>query len=133
MAQKLNEFILKLSAYSFVATIFFTRSAFAQETTSAAQANVSTVTGNIVHSISNIPALLSALTYITALTIGTFGVLKVKDHVENPSQTPLKEGAIRLAVGGALLSLPMLFDVLSNSFGSSDLAIAPYELPDLFN
>jgi len=79
--------------------------------------DVSSIAGNVVTSINQLPTLLSALSYLAGITIGTLGVLKVKDHVENPTQTPLKEGAIRLATGGALLSLPIIFESISNSIG----------------
>ena len=61
-------------------------------------------------SIQDVPGLLSGLAYIMGVILGILGVLKIKDHVENPTQTPLKEGAIRLAVGGALFALPILFE-----------------------
>ncbi len=80
--------------------------------------DASTIAGNVVTSIEKLPSLLSALSYLGGITIGTLGVLKIKDHVENPSQTPLKEGAIRLATGGALLSLPIIFEAMTSSVGT---------------
>ncbi len=84
----------------------------------AAGNDVSNIAGNLVTSINQLPSLLSALSYLAGITIGTLGVLKVKDHVENPTQTPLKEGAVRLATGGALLSLPIIFESISNTIGT---------------
>ena len=46
------------------------------------------------------------------------GVLKIKDHVENPSQTPLKDGASRLAAGGALFALPIIYESMFETLGS---------------
>ena len=84
----------------------------------AAQGNdASDIAGNIVGSLNQLPSLISALSYLAGLTLGTLGVLKIKDHVENPTQTPLKEGAIRLATGGALLSLPIIFESMVSSIG----------------
>ncbi|MCB1651641.1 MAG: hypothetical protein KDI46_06275 [Alphaproteobacteria bacterium] len=75
----------------------------------------STVAKSISDSISGIPGLLTALAYLMGVVLGILGVLKIKDHVENPTQTPLKDGAIRLAIGGALFALPMLFQVMFNT------------------
>ena len=59
--------------------------------------------------------------------IGTLGILKIKDHVENPPGTPLKEGAIRLLTGGALLTMPTMLDVVQTTIdggtGTSTAAI----------
>jgi len=45
--------------------------------------------------------------------------LKIKDHVENPSQTPLQHGAIRLLAGGGLLALPVIFAAMEGSIGTN--------------
>jgi len=65
--------------------------------------------------IQDIPGLLTAVSYLLGLLLGVLGVLKIKDHVENPTQTPIKEGAIRLASGGALFALPIIFDSMFNT------------------
>jgi len=46
------------------------------------------------------------------------GILKIKDHVENPSQTPLQHGAIRLTAGGGLFALPIVYEAMQNTIGS---------------
>ncbi|MCB9989483.1 MAG: hypothetical protein H6868_09175 [Rhodospirillales bacterium] len=85
---------------------------------SDAQANdFNTISENIVHSISELPGLLSGLAYIVGLLLGALGILKVKDHVENPGSTPLKDGAIRIAAGGALFGLPIVFEAMRNTIG----------------
>lgn len=75
-------------------------------------------TANLTGSLQNIPGLISAMCYIVGLAFALLGVLKIKDHVENPTQTPLKDGAIRLVVGGSLLALPMLTEVMTTAFGN---------------
>jgi hypothetical protein len=51
------------------------------------------------------------------ILLGVLGVLKIKDHVENPGQTPLKDGAIRLAAGGALFALPIIYEAMFETVG----------------
>ncbi len=74
--------------------------------------NMSSIASNINTSISSIPGLLTSLSYLFGILLGVLGVLKIKDHVENPTQTPLKDGAIRLAAGGALFATPILFEAM---------------------
>ncbi len=75
----------------------------------------STIAQNIQVSTASIPGLLTALSYLFGVLLGVLGVMKIKDHVENPSQTPLKDGAIRLAAGGALFALPIIYDAMFNT------------------
>lgn len=85
----------------------------------AATNNFSKISENITTSITSIPALLSALSYLFGILLGVLGVMKIKDHVENPTQTPLKDGAIRLAAGGALFALPILFEAMFETIGDN--------------
>ncbi len=77
--------------------------------------NFSSIAENITLSIANIPGLLTALAYLFGILLGVLGILKIKDHVENPTQTPLKDGAIRLAAGGILFALPILFEAMAET------------------
>lgn len=96
-----------------------TAGAFAASTGEAfAQAkNFSTISTNITNSISNLPGLLSALAYLFGIILAIIGILKIKDHVENPSQTKIQEGAIRLAAGGALFALPLISEAMLSTIG----------------
>ena len=80
--------------------------------------NFSNIAANITTSIQDLPGLLAALAYLFGILIGVLGVMKIKDHVENPTQTPLKDGAIRLAAGGALFALPILFEAMFETVGT---------------
>ena len=68
----------------------------------AAGQNFSDIAGNITDSIEELPGFISGLAYLVGLLMGALGIMKIKDHVENPTQTPMKDGAVRLAAGGAL-------------------------------
>ena len=76
----------------------------------AQQKEVNDIAKNIVDNIESIPGLLSAISYLFGIVLAVLGMLKIKDHVENPSNTPLKDGAIRLATGGGLFALPIVYD-----------------------
>lgn len=81
--------------------------------------NFGTIAENIVNSIASLPSLLSALAYMFGILLGVLGILKIKDHVENPGQTPLKDGAIRLAAGGGLFALPIVYDAMLTTVGTT--------------
>lgn len=74
----------------------------------------------IATSTEQIPGLISAIAYLLGTLLGVLGIMKIKDHVENPSQTPLKDGAIRLVVGGALFALPAILAAMAGSLGGAD-------------
>ena len=82
--------------------------------------NFGDITENMTKSIENIPGLLTALAYLFGLMLGGLGIMKIKDHVENAKQTSLKDGAIRLAVGGALFALPIVYEAAEYAIGSTD-------------
>lgn len=88
--------------------------------TDSAQAgnNFSTISSNITESVADLPGLLAAISYLFGVLIGVLGIMKIKDHVENPTQTPLKDGAIRLAAGGALFALPIVYEAMEATLNS---------------
>jgi len=96
MLKLLNKKTLQLSALT-VASVTATAG-------TASATNFSTISGNVTTSIASL--------------FGVLGILKIKDHVENPSQTPLQHGAIRLLAGGGLLALPVIFAAMEGSIGT---------------
>ncbi len=82
--------------------------------------NFGSIAENITNSIANLPGLISAISYLFGTLLAVLGIMKIKDHVENPTQTPLKEGAIRLAVGGALFSIPIVMEAMTNTMGTGN-------------
>ena len=63
------------------------------------------------------PKLISAACYVGGATFVGTGVMKVKAHVDNPGQTPLREGLVRLGAGGVLVAAPALTSVMTESSG----------------
>lgn len=94
----------------------------------AGRSDWSTIANNITDSIEELPGLISALAYIIGLLMGVLGIMKVKDHVENPTQTPMKEGAVRLAAGGALFGLPIVFESMLTTIGETTEFVEPARL-----
>jgi len=118
-------------AFTMGMTAFMPVAAMADTSTNSDNTNVntaSTVAANLTNSLSDVPGLISALAYLVGLVFGVLGILKIKDHVEQPTQTPLKEGAMRLAAGGALFALPLIYDIMQNSIGQDATALSVDQL-----
>ncbi len=67
--------------------------------------------------------LISALFWVAGGVLMGAGALKLKEHAENPNQTPMRQGISRMAVGAALLTIPFfsqfVTNTLSNTAGSA--------------
>lgn len=83
----------------------------------------SDIARNINNSVAELPGLVTGVAYLVGIVMGITGIFKLKDHVDNPSQTPLKEGAIRLVAGGALFALPIVYDAMLTTIGTSNRSI----------
>lgn len=84
----------------------------------ATSATFNDIAFNITKSIEYFPGLVTSLSYLSALLLTVVGVMKIKEHVENPERIPLKDSAIRLAAGGALFALPMIFEAAYTAIGT---------------
>ncbi|MDB2682767.1 hypothetical protein N9Z27_00770 [Alphaproteobacteria bacterium] len=82
--------------------------------------NFSTVSTNITESIRDVPGLVSSVSYLVGLLLAVLGIMKIKDHVENPTQTPLKDGMIRLAAGGGLFGIPIITQAMLGTIEGED-------------
>lgn len=94
---------------------------FAVTMVTAGDANATTfnsIASAIIGSTSGLPFLLSSLAYMFGVLLAVLGIMKIKDHVENPGQTPLKDGAIRLLAGGGLFAIPVVSSAMLNTVGS---------------
>ncbi len=94
----------------------------------AANATFSDIGENIIDSVAELPGLLTGITYLMGLLMGALGILKIKDHVENPTQTHLKDGAVRMAAGGALFALPIVYEAMQNTIGTTTNFVQAAEL-----
>lgn len=72
------------------------------------------ILASIVGSLSAVPALITAAAYMLGVVLGVQGLLKLKDHVENPDQNPVKEGLVRIIIGGAFFAIPTIFTAMAS-------------------
>ncbi|MCB1533001.1 MAG: hypothetical protein KDJ35_09055 [Alphaproteobacteria bacterium] len=82
--------------------------------------DINGILATIIEGLENVPGLISGISYALALVLGVAGLLKLKEHVESPDQTPLREGVIRLLIGGALFALPNVFEAMTTLITGGD-------------
>lgn len=118
--KKFKQKMMVASAATFIGLVSGVEGAFAQN-------NFNKIVDNMESSISGIPGLISGVSYMMGILLGVLGILKIKDHVENPGQTKLQEGAIRLAAGGGLFALPIVYEAMMRTIGDNGTAtvVAP--------
>jgi hypothetical protein len=87
----------------------------ATDAAEAGNANFANITDNLGQSASNLPNLISTVAYCGGIGLGVAGIFKLKQHVDQPGQHPMKDGLVRLGSAGALLSLPFMTEAMSNS------------------
>lgn len=94
---------------------------------------VNDIAENIVNSTGLLPSLLSGFAYMLGLILGINGIFKLKDHVNNPTQTPLKVALIRFAIGGAMFSLPLIYEAMFTTFSSDGAATTAFDNSEIAN
>ncbi|MBL8641356.1 MAG: hypothetical protein JNL76_04490 [Alphaproteobacteria bacterium] len=119
---KLSKKLNRLGAYtsaSLVIGLLSSTSAHAQ----SGGNSFTSITKTITEQIGGIPGFITAIAYIMGTLFAVLGILKIKDHVENPSNEPLKNGAIRLAVGGGLFVIPLITEAMQNLIGTNGTGV----------
>jgi hypothetical protein len=75
---------------------------------------------NLHLAMRKLPNILTTVAFIGGIVLAVTGVLKLKDHVDNPQQVPLNAGLKRLIAGGAFLALPLTTNVIKGSLFGTD-------------
>lgn len=81
----------------------------------AATTQVSDSINNVRDNLTTVPILINFAAYIIGFALCVAGVAKLKAHVDNPGQTPIKDGLGRLAAGAMFISIPFLLDIVRNT------------------
>lgn len=76
-----------------------------------ASSDLNSYARNVSTRTNAIPDVITYVSYIAGAGLSAVGIVDLKKHVENPSQTPMKNGLAKLGFGGMLLALPMLAGV----------------------
>lgn len=116
--EKLMTDIFKGLLTAMVIALALPDAAFAQAVTGgvdlgAAASNIMT------NDVGPIAPLVSALFWVAGGVMMGAGALKLKEHAENPGQTPMRQGISRMAVGAALLTIPFFSQFVVNTMSNT--------------
>ena len=93
------------------------------------QNDLSDISQHIVLSIEDLPGFISAAAYLLGMLFGITGILKLKEHVENPGNVPIRSALARFLIGGALFALPIIFEAMATTIqGEDPVEFDPYTL-----
>ncbi len=74
--------------------------------------NVNDILANIIDSLQRTPSLIAAFAYLLGLIIAVNAILKTRDHVDSPDNTPLHQPVIRFLTAGALFAIPTIYNAM---------------------
>ena len=94
-----------------------------QSTLGFAAVDANSLVTNLVKSSKGFTDLINVLGYVGGSGLAVAGIFKLKQHVDAPSNVPMKDGVMRLAAGGALLTLPFITSVMQGSVGEGDASV----------
>lgn len=59
--------------------------------------------------------VVAFLSYMGGFVLSALGIVNLKQHVENPQGTPMKNGLAKLGFGGILLALPPVVEAMQQT------------------
>ncbi len=71
-----------------------------------------------------LPFFISVAFYILGVLLAGFGLLRLKRHVDHPSQTTISSGLIALLVGAALIATPSVINAVGETFAIDNATIS---------
>ena len=85
--------------------------------------NIQTTSAALVDALKDMPTIISGVAYLFGGLLVLGGANKLKMHAENPQQTPMSHGLVRIGVGGMIAGLPPFMGWVNNSLsvGNSSL------------
>jgi hypothetical protein len=70
---------------------------------------------NIINGTEDVPGVITGFAYLAGLVAGVLGIVKLRQHVENPNQVEIWDPIKRFAMGGAFFVLPYIASVVRST------------------
>lgn len=83
-----------------------------------ANQNIGTVATKLTGSLGSVASMLGAASYVIGTGMFMVAIFQLKQHKENPTQTPLSKPMLFFVVAASLLYLPTIMGVTSGSLFS---------------
>lgn len=103
----MNATYLKFAILGAVVAAAFPSAGLAQD--------MSATTSSLVEGLKDMPTIISGVAYLAGGVMVLGGANKLKMHAENPMQTPLSHGLVRIGVGGVVAGLPPFMVWVNNT------------------
>ena len=73
--------------------------------------------------LAQLPLFISITFYVLGVVIAGFGLLRLKRHVDHPSQTTISSGLVALLIGAALIAAPSVINAVGETFAVDNATI----------
>lgn len=80
---------------------------------------IGSVASSVTTSLGSVATMLGAASYVTGTGMFMVAIFQLKQHKENPTQTPLSKPMLFFVVAASLLYLPSLMGVTSGTLFAS--------------
>ena len=77
--------------------------------------NLTATTQALVAGLKDMPVIISGVSYLFGGLLVLGGANKLKMHAENPQQTPMSHGLVRIGMGGMIAGLPPFMGWVNNT------------------
>ncbi|GAB5389571.1 MAG: hypothetical protein Alpg2KO_25390 [Alphaproteobacteria bacterium] len=81
---------------------------------------VGIVAQTLMDQLGSIAALISALAFVLGLGLGASGLMKFRQHSDNPNAVPISQPLVRIVIGAMLIALPAVIGTMMGSFFDED-------------
>lgn len=89
-------------------------------TSAYAVSGIGGVAASVTSNLADIAKLITAASYVGGMAFVVAGIMKLKQHKDNPTQVPISTGIVFIFIGSALIFLPTIFTVTGSTlFGAS--------------
>lgn len=85
---------------------------------SAEAGGLAEVSGTLQTQLGSIPQLFTSASYVMGVGFTIAGLFKLKEYVDDPSGSAMKDALIRLALGALLILLPFVINTSANTVGA---------------
>jgi intracellular multiplication protein IcmD len=108
-SNKLNPALSLLFYFGALFALFLISSVvFAGGGSSTGGQNLGSVASNITGTMNSVAQLITAVSYVAGVGFALMGMLKLKAHKDQPTQVPLSQPLVLLAIAAGLVFLPSL-------------------------
>ncbi|SRR5579883_683427 len=94
-----------------VLLVLLTLFCFTLGTAAFALSGVGSVAAQVTTNIANIAKLVTAASYVAGMAFAVTGIVKFKQHKDQPTQYPISTPIAFVFIGAALIFIPSIFSV----------------------